>query len=97
MKTAIKVLDIKNTDGKWYEKYDVSDKFPFEYPYIEQAPPESMFNPRYLFGTGWVEDDEALLASLKKENTELKSRLEMSEGAILDLADQILSVKGGNN
>ncbi|MEG2326576.1 MAG: hypothetical protein RSB63_10775 [Enterococcus sp.] len=95
MKTIYKIFEVKDGDGKWFEKYDVSDNFPMEYPYIKLAPPTDLINPRYIFGTGWVEDEEALLEGLKQENKELKDRLNMTEGALLDLADQLLSVKGG--
>lgn len=95
MKTIYKIFEVKDGDGKWFEKYDVSDNFPMEYPYIKLAPPTDLINPRYIFGTGWVEDDDALLASLKQENNDLKSRLDMAEGALLDLADRILTAEGG--
>ena len=99
MKTIFKVLDVKNEDGRWYETYQVSDDFPFEYPYIMEKPPESLYNPRYVFGIGWVEDDEALVESLKQENEELRQRLDMSDEALLELADMVLAateaMKGG--
>lgn len=84
MKVIFKVFDSKNEAGRWYEKFDVSDNFSVEYPYIEQAPPEALINPHYIFGTGWVEDDEAVLDSLK-------NRLDMAESAVLDLADMLLT------
>lgn len=91
MKVIFKVFDSKNEAGRWYEKFDVSDNLSIEYPYIEQAPPEDLINPHYIFGTGWVEDDEAVLDSLKKENADLKNRLDMAESAVLDLADMLLT------
>lgn len=91
MKTIYKIFEVKDGDGKWFEKYDVSDNFPMEYPYIESAPSLDLINPQYIFGTGWVEDDEAVLDSLKKENADLKNRLDMAESAVLDLADMLLT------
>ncbi|MDT2614709.1 hypothetical protein, partial [Enterococcus dongliensis] len=82
MKTLYKIFDNKNETGKWFEKYDVSSNFPVDYPYIDITPPDDLINPKFIFGTGWVEDDEALLEGLKQENKELKDRLNMTEGAL---------------
>lgn len=95
MKNIYQIFDAKQSDGNWFKKYEVPESLDLPSGYVDIDPPENLVNPRFIFGTGWVEDDDALLASLKQENAELKSRLDMSEGAILDLADQILAVKGG--
>lgn len=95
MKTIYQIFDAKQSDGSWFRKYEVPEGVDLPPSYTDIAPPQELINPRFIFGKGWVEDEEALLEGLKQENKELKDRLNMTEGALLDLADQLLSVKGG--
>lgn len=91
MKTIYLIYDAKQPDGAWFKAYEVPDELTLPYGYIDVAPPSELVNPRYVYGQGWVEDDSAAMESLEKENAELKSRIEMAEGALLDLADMILT------
>lgn len=91
MKTIYLIYDAKQPDGSWFKKFEVPDSLDLPHNYIDIDPPENLINPRFIFGTGWVEDDEAVLDSLKKENADLKNRLDMTESALLDLADMLLT------
>ena len=95
MKNIYQIFDVKQPDGKWFKKFEVPAELDLPPGYVDTDPPTDLLNPRYIFGTGWIEDNDSLMDSLKKENKELKDRLNMTEGALLDLADQLLSVKGG--
>lgn len=95
LKNIYQIFDAKQPDGTWFKKYEVPKDLDLPYNYIDINPPENLIHPRFIFGTGWVEDDDAVVDNLKKENKELKDRLNMTEGALLDLADQLLSVRGG--
>lgn len=92
MKTVYKVLDTKNDKGQWYDTYEVPDDFPEIYGFAPVPPPEDMYYPKWDYGVmAWQEDHISLVANLQAENKELKSRLEMNEGAILEIASTILS------
>ena len=91
MKTIYLIYDAKQPDGTWFKAYEVPEELTLPYGYIDVAPPSELVNPRYVYGQGWVEDDSAAVESLEKENAELKARIEMAEGALLDLADMILT------
>ena len=92
MKTIYKILDDKNESGQWFEAYEVADDFPATYGFTTVAPPESMRYPKWEPGLNqWVEDKDSIIDALKTENAELTSRVDMTEGALLDLADMILS------
>lgn len=91
MKTIYLIYDAKQPDGTWFKAYEVPEELTLPYGHIDVAPPSELVNPRYVYGQGWVEDDSAAMESLEKENAELKARIEMAEGALLDLADMILT------
>lgn len=92
MKIVYKLLDDKNDKGQWFEAYEVADDFPNLYGFAPIAPPEDMLFPKWDQGSlKWIEDKDSIIEALKTENAELVSRVEVSEGAILDLADMILS------
>ena len=89
-----KKLYQKNADGKFYEEYDLPDGL--DVPngdYTTVAPPDTLKYPKwdFEFGTGWVEDKDSIIADLTAENNQLTSRVDMAEGALLDLADMMLS------
>ncbi len=93
-----KKLYQKNEAGKFYEVYELPDGMDIPNgDYTTEVPPENLKYPKwdFDFGTGWIEDKDSIIADLSYENSDLKSRLDMTESALLDLADQILSVKGG--
>ena len=92
MKTIYKILDDKNDSGQWFEAYEVADDFPATYGFTTIAPPESMRYPKWEPGLNqWVEDKDSIIDYLTAENAELMSRVDMTEGALLDLADMILT------
>lgn len=92
MKKIYKILDDKNESSQWFEAYEVAEDFPAVYGWTTIAPPESMRYPKWEPGLNqWIEDKDSIIEALKTENAELVSRVEVSEGAILDLADMILS------
>ena len=91
MKEIYQFFDGPQGDGRWYKEWMIPADFPTPYGYTEEPIPEGMVVPKYILGIGWVEDDSAAMKSLENENEELKSRIAMAEGAILDLADMILS------
>ncbi|MDT2756981.1 hypothetical protein P7G51_06265 [Enterococcus asini] len=92
MKTIYKILDDKNESGQWFEAYEVADDFPATYGFTTIAPPESMRYPKWEPGLNqWVEDKDSIIDYLTAENAELTSRVDMTEGALLDLADMILT------
>ncbi|WP_270598730.1 hypothetical protein [Enterococcus asini] len=92
MKLVYKILETKNESGQWYEAYEVADDFPAIYGWTTVAPPESMRYPKWDVGLNqWIEDKDSIIEALKTENIELASRVDMTEGALLDLADMMLS------
>ena len=87
-----KLLNIKNEAGKWYEEYEVSEIFPVESGWTTIVPPEELQFPKWDYVSGnWVEDKDSVIDSLKLENGELTDRINMTESALLDLADMILT------
>lgn len=92
MKVIYKILDDKNESGQWFEAYEVADDFPATYGFTTVAPPESMRYPKWEPGLNqWVEDKDALIEELIRENKELQDRQIMSEEALLELANMILT------
>lgn len=91
MKTMYKILDAP-VNGKWYEAYEVADDFPDVYGWTHIPPAEDMRFPRWdAMLQNWVEDQESLIADLRTENDALKGRLDMTEGALLELANMVLT------
>lgn len=93
-----KKLYQKNEKGSFYEVFELPEGM--EIPngdYVVLAPPRELKYPRwdFEFNTGWCEDKDSVITDLANENSDLKVRLDMTESALLDLADQLLSVKGG--
>lgn len=99
MKNIYQIFDVKQPNGTWFKKFVVPDELDLPHNYVSIDPPETLKNPRYIFGTGWVEDDEGLIEMLKQENEELRQRMDMSDEALLELADMVLAateaMKGG--
>lgn len=89
-----KKLYQKNEEGLFYEVFELPGGM--DVPngdYTTLAPPDSLKYPKwdFDFGTGWVEDKDSIIADLTAENAQLTSRVDMAEGALLDLADMILT------
>lgn len=89
-----KKLYKKNDSGKFYEEYDLPDGL--DVPngdYTTMAPPDTLKYPKwdFEFGTGWVEDKDSIIADLQMRNEELQERQIMSEEALLELANMILT------
>ena len=89
-----KKLYQKNADGKFYEEFDLPDGL--DVPngdYTTVAPPDTLKYPKwdFEFGTGWVEDKDSIIADLQKRNEELQERQIMSEEALLEIANMILT------
>ena len=89
-----KKLYQKNENGKFYEEYDLPDGL--DVPngdYTTIAPPDTLKYPKwdFGFGTGWVEDKDSIIADLQKRNEELQERQIMSEEALLEIANMILT------
>lgn len=89
-----KKLYQKNEAGLFYEVFELPEGL--DVPngdYTTVAPPDSLKYPKwdFEFGTGWVDDKDSVIADLTTENAVLVSRVDMAEGALLDLADMILS------
>lgn len=89
-----KKLFQKNEDGKFYEEFELPDGL--DVPngdYTTVAPPENLKYPRwdFEFNSGWVEDKDSVIADLTAENADLKERQLMAEGALLELANMILT------
>lgn len=79
-------------NGKWYDTFEVPDDMPLSSDWVITPPPENYKYPKFDYITmTWQEDKDRVLVELTKENTELKSRLDMTEGAVLDLATQIMT------
>lgn len=79
-KMLYQIYDAKQPDGKWYKEWpNIPSEFPTPYAFTDQPIPEGLQNPKFIWGTGWVEDDDVLIVSLKKENEDLKERLELVE------------------
>ena len=89
MKTIYLIYDAKQPDGTWFKAYEVPEELTLPYGYIDVAPPSELVNPRYAYGKGWVEDESALVDKLTKENADLHDRLEIAEGAIIEIANSI--------
>ena len=89
MKTIYLIYDAKQPDGAWFKAYEVPEELTLPYGYIDVAPPSELVNPRYVYGKGWVEDESALVDKLTKENADLHDRLEIAEGAIIEIANSI--------
>lgn len=89
-----KKLYQKNEEGLFYEVFELPEGM--DVPngdYTTLAPPASLKYPKWDFdyGTGWVEDKDSIIADLTAENAQLTSRVDMAEGALLDLADMVLT------
>ena len=57
------------------------------------GPGENLLFPRFDYALGmWVEDKDSIIAKLKTDNEELSARSAMLEGAMLELADSILTI-----
>ena len=82
------LLEKDERTGKWYRKYDVPDKLPVIFPLVESSP-EEFDNPRWNPETnGWVDTKDKLsfmVDELTAENVELKERVNLVEGALLEL------------
>lgn len=91
MKTIYLIYDAKQPDGTWFKAYEVPEELTLPYGYIDVAPPSELVNPRYVYGQGWVEDKDALIEELIQKNKELQDRQIMSEEALLELANMILT------
>ena len=79
-------------DDKWYEIFEVPDDIPLSPDWVIVPPPEEYKYPKFDYiDMQWHEDKDKVLAELATENKTLKARLEMSEGAILDLAEMLVS------
>ena len=90
----------QKTDGAWFKEFEVPDDFEFTPGSYTSVPlPKDMRFPRFDWGlNAWVEDKDDIIMSLKEENNKLSSDLEtavsrvnVTESALLDLADMILS------
>lgn len=79
LKKLYQLFEARQPDGKWYKEWWVEEDFPDQYMFVSEEPPDGFENPKYIMGTGWAEDDDVLLVSLKKENEDLKERLELVE------------------
>lgn len=87
-----KILDLKNSHGKWLEEYEVPENFPVENGWTTVVPDSSLKFPKWDYMSGsWIEDKDSVIDSLKLVNGELTDRINMTENALLDLADMILS------
>lgn len=94
-----KILDIKNNNGKWLEEYEVPEGFPVESGWTTAAPSPLLRFPKWEYSSStWVEDKDAVIASLTEDNKKLSAdlknatdKMDMTESALLDLADMILS------
>lgn len=96
MYTVYKILSIKNEKGNWYEKYEIPIGIPVPPDCVVTPIPESLKNPKYDFAKDeWVEDQEALIESLKKENKELKQKVELNELALMDAINMLSSMITG--
>jgi hypothetical protein len=92
MITVYLPLDQKGEDGKFYKEFEVPEGVPMGDNIVYVGPAEDLLFPRYDYTQGiWVEDKDSIISALKTENAELTSRVDMTEGALLDLADMILS------
>lgn len=96
MYTVYKILSIKNEKGNWYEVYEIPNGIPVPPDCVVTPIPESLKNPKYDFVKDeWVEDTEALIESLKKENKELKQKVELNELALMDAINMLSSMITG--
>lgn len=96
MYTVYKILTVKNEKGNWYEKYEIPIGIPVPPDCVVTPIPESLKNPKYDFAKDeWVEDQEALIESLKKENKELKQKVELNELALMDAINMLSSMITG--
>lgn len=89
-----KKLYQKNKDGKFYEEYELPAGL--DVPngdYTTVAPPDTLKYPKwdFEFGTGWVEDKDSIITDLQMRNEELQERQIMSEEALLEIANMILT------
>ena len=89
-----KKLYQKNEEGLFYEVFELPEGM--DVPngdYTTLAPPDSLKYPKWDFdyGTGWVEDKDSIIADLQKRNEELQERQIMSEEALLEIANMILT------
>lgn len=84
------ILSTKNADGKWYETFEVPDNMPPLDGYTTVAPPESMRFPRFVYGTGWVEDKDQLIEALSAD-------LEVANNSIMDLMEMVSQLGGDAN
>ena len=78
--------------GLWYKEWDIPEGFPIAEGLILVAPDASLHYPKWDSVTGfWIEDTDSIIEYLKSENNQLIDRINMTESALLDLADMILS------
>lgn len=89
MKKIYQVYDGRQPDGSWYKVFEVPEEMSLPHGYIDVAPPDDLINPKFIFGEGWIEDESALVDKLTKENADLHDRLEIAEGAIIEIANSI--------
>lgn len=98
MYKVYKILSTKNRQGKWYEEYEVPIGLPVPPDCITTIIPEGLTNPKYDFATAkWIEDPEALIDSLKKENAELKQKIELNEMALVDAISMLSNMITGES
>lgn len=85
MYKVYKILSTKNSQGKWYEEYEVPIGLPVPPDCVLTPIPENIENPKYNFAKNeWVEDQEALIKKLKEENQSLRKKIELNEMALVD-------------
>lgn len=96
MYTVYKILSTKNTQGKWYEEYEIPVGIPVPPDCVTTSIPKELLSPKYDFVTGaWVEDQEALISNLQRENKELKQKVEFNELALMDAINMLSSMITG--
>lgn len=82
-----------------YKEWDVQENFPVPANFTKISPPRKYHREKFDFMlNGWVEDEDGLVKDLKAKVADLETKLkasttrsEMTEMALLELYDMILT------
>lgn len=81
----------KFTDGKWYQTFEIPENMPLSPDWVIAPPPEEYKYPKFDYiDMQWHEDKDRVITELTTENAELRQRLEMTEGAVIELARMVI-------
>ena len=93
------VFEEKNHEGKYYTKWELPVGFPIPHDFVLVPPSEDLKNPKFDRTKNiWVESEDDLVKDLKAQVADLETKLkasttrsEMTEMALLELYDMILT------